>query len=147
MSREGRVYRGQPKSRLSAPVPDKSRRGQIATSILRRAVNKVPPRDGPNSTVLRSGSAWLIAHPPGHPLPSGMGGRVPHWIALQRVDLLKNHFESSFQLLLGSRLSFCLSKVRIICDCAAIVISRLLQQFDLLKSLDGHTLILRLSDL
>ena len=147
MSREGRVYCGQPKSRLSAPAPVKSRHEQIATSTLQRAVNKVPPRDGPSSTVMRSGSAWLIAHPLGHPLPSGMGGRVPHWIALQRVDLLKNHFESSFQLHLGSRLSLCLSKVRIICDCAAVVIGCLLQQFDHLKSLDGHTLILRLSNL
>src|SRR5262249_17379423 len=76
--------------------------------------------------------------------PSGTRYCVPHWIALQRVDLLKNHFESSFQLLLRSRLSLCLSKVRIVCDCAAIVISRLPQQFGFLNSLDGHSLILRL---
>ena len=85
----------------------------------------------------------MIAHPPGYPLPSGTGCRVPHWIALQRVDLLKNHFESSFQLLLRSRLSLCLRKVRIVCDCAAIVIGRLSQQFGFLNSWDGHTLILR----
>ena len=48
MSRGGRVYCGQPKSRLSAPVPVKSRRRQIATSTLQGAVNKVPSADGPN---------------------------------------------------------------------------------------------------
>src|SRR5215471_3932688 len=48
MSRGGRVYCGQAKSRLSALVPVKSRRGQIATSTLQGAVNKVPPADGLN---------------------------------------------------------------------------------------------------
>jgi hypothetical protein len=72
-----------------------------------------------------------------------MGCRIPHWIALKRLNLLKNHFQSSFQLLFRSRLSLCLSEVRIVCDCAAIVIGRLHQQFRFLNSVDGHTLILR----
>ena len=85
-----------------------------------------------------------MRHPLGHPLPSGMGCCVPHWIALQRVDLLKNHFQSSFQLLLRSRLSLSPSKLCIVCNGAAIIISRLSQQFGFLNILDGHTPILRL---
>ena len=47
MSREDRVYCGEPKGRLSATAPVKSGRGQIAPSTLQGAVKKVPCLDGP----------------------------------------------------------------------------------------------------
>src|SRR5215472_2278323 len=46
MWREGRVYRVQPKSRLSAPVPVKTGADKSLPQFP-RTVNKVPPVDGP----------------------------------------------------------------------------------------------------
>jgi hypothetical protein len=43
-------------------------------------------------------------------------GRLSNWTELERLDLLKNRFESTFQLLLRSWFSFGLSKLLIVCD-------------------------------